>query len=156
MTPQDFTIIIDTREQKPWTFNDHLTCHAKLDTGDYAIKGLEHELCIERKRSVAEIANNITENRFVDVIDRMDKIPLCFLLLEFNLDTVLNYPVGSGIPQRLWSRIRISPQYILKHLLELQMKHNIKVVFCGDAANAEILALAIMNRVYKNSQIPKE
>ena len=92
----------------------------------------------------------------MDVIDRMDKIPLCFLLLEFNLDTVLNYPVGSGIPQRLWSRIRISPQYILKHLLELQMKHNIKVVFCGDATNAEILALAIMNRVYKNSQIPKE
>ena len=50
MTPQDFTIIIDTREQKPWTFTDHLTSHAKLDTGDYAIKGLEHELCIERKK----------------------------------------------------------------------------------------------------------
>ena len=47
-----FNIIVDTREQKPWDFNDNFnTTKAKLDTGDYSIEGLEHILCIERKCS---------------------------------------------------------------------------------------------------------
>jgi hypothetical protein len=149
MLNNDFTIIIDTREQKPWAFENHTTANHKLDTGDYSIQGLENLVTIERKRNVAEIANNITESRFQDVIDRLSKIKYSFILLEFDLQNVLDYPIGSTIPKRLWSKIRITPAFLLKHLLELQLEHNIKVIFCGSSSNAEKMALSILKKIHR-------
>ena len=58
-----FNVIIDTREKIPWDMAsvcssiDNVIIH-KLDTGDYAIEGLEHTLCIERKKSICPIGRN--------------------------------------------------------------------------------------------------
>ena len=82
MNKNDFTIIVDTREQHPWIFKEFTTAKRKLDTGDYSIEGLEDKLCIERKNGIAEIANNMMENRFSDVIDRMSKYPHSYILIE--------------------------------------------------------------------------
>jgi ERCC4-type nuclease len=142
-----YTIIIDTREQQPWTFDNHITANQKLDTGDYSIQGLEHLLAIERKKSVAEIANNISEKRFVDVLERLSKIPYKFILLEFSLDDVYNFPIGSDIPKKLWPKLKISPKYLLKYLTEIQLNYGIHVIYCGDKSNAEKMAESIMKRV---------
>jgi|688.fasta_scaffold306613_3 ERCC4-type nuclease len=156
MINNDFTIIVDTREQKPWEFSEYSTAHQKLDTGDYSIQGFENIVAIERKRNVAEIANNITESRFEDVINRLKQIKYPFILLEFNLQSVLQYPIGSSIPKRLWSKIKISPNYIIKHLIDLQIEHNINVIFCGDSDNAEHMATSILKRIYKIEQNNKD
>lgn len=145
----DYTIIVDTREQKPWDFPEYTIASEKLDTGDYSIKGLEDILCIERKRSVSEIATNITEKRFKDVLERMSKYKFPFILLEFDLDDVLNFPIGSDIPKRLWDKIKIKPPFILKNLTEMSLVYDIYVIFCGSSGNAEIYAQAIMNKVYQ-------
>ena len=52
-------IVIDTREQAPWTFNKGLVVErfgaafptevGTLDTGDYSVRGLEDRVRIERK-----------------------------------------------------------------------------------------------------------
>ena len=147
MKHDDFTIIIDTREQQPWAFEHYAVANHKLDTGDYSIQGLEHLLCIERKKSVSEFANNITESRFKDVVIRMSQLKYSFLLLEFDLEDVLIYPVGSTVPRRMWDKIKISPAFILKHILELQINHNIKVLFCGDSNNAQKMAEHILKKV---------
>jgi ERCC4-type nuclease len=110
---------------------------------------LENIVAIERKRNVAEIANNITESRFEDVINRLKQIKYPFILLEFNLQSVLQYPVGSSIPKRLWNKIKISPNYIMKHLIDLQIEHHINVIFCGDSDNAEQMATSILKRIHK-------
>jgi ERCC4-type nuclease len=149
MINTDFVVIVDTREQKPWSFEHQAKANLKLDTGDYSIQGLESVLAIERKRNVAEFANNITEKRFVDVVDRLSKIKHSYILLEFDLDDVMRYPIGSDIPKRLWDKIRISPAFILKHLIDLQIDHNIKIIFCGNSNNAEKLALSIMRKINK-------
>lgn len=156
MIDTNFTIIIDTREQKPWTFETQASASHKLDTGDYSIEGLENLLAIERKRNVAEVANNITEKRFKDVIERLKNIKHSFILLEFDLEDVMKYPIGSDIPKRLWDKIRISPSFIVKHLLDLQLEHNIKVMFCGNSINAEKIALSIMRRIYKLEKKPND
>lgn len=151
----NFTVIIDTREQQPWSFGNYTTANKKLDTGDYSVEGLEHLLCIERKQSIGEFANNITESRFKDVVERMSKFKYSFLLLEFDLEHVLSYPVGSDVPKRMWDKLRVSPAFILKHLLELQIYHNIKVIFCGNYSNANHIATSIMRKIdyieHKNS-----
>lgn len=149
MINNEFTIIVDTREQKPWSFSTQATANHKLDTGDYSIQGYENLLAIERKRNVAEFANNITEKRFVDVVDRLSKIKHSYILFEFDMEDVMRYPIGSDIPKRLWDKIRISPAFIMKHIIDLQIDHNIKIMFCGDSDNAEKVALSIMRKVYK-------
>jgi ERCC4-type nuclease len=151
----NFKIIVDTREQQPWEFNKMEKTVAKLDTGDYSLQGLEEFFCIERKGSVSEFANNITEKRFKDVVERLSKVQHAFLLFEFNLEDILRYPVGSTVPKRMWSKLRISPKFILKHLNELQLLHNVKILFCGDAANAEKMALALMRKMYELYGQPK-
>lgn len=145
----DFTIIVDTREQKPWIFDDYQTTHAKLDTGDYSISGMEHLVAIERKRNVSEFANNITEKRFKDVLERLDKIPHSFILFEFDMNDIMMFPVGSDIPKKLWPKIRISPTYIIKNIVEIELLYNISFVFCGNAANAQTIASSIMKYVHR-------
>lgn len=147
MINDEFIIIIDTREQQPWNFPHHATANKKLDTGDYSIEGLENLLAIERKKSVSEFANNITESRFKDVVSRLSAMKYSFLLLEFDLEDILIYPVGSSVPKKMWDKIKISPSFIMKHILELQIYHNIKVIFCGDSDNAEKMADYILKKV---------
>ena len=144
----DFNVIIDTREQHPWEFETIEKTIAKLDTGDYSLKGFENLFCIERKASVSEFANNITEKRYVDVVERLSNIKYSFLLLEFDLYDLLRYPEGSNVPQRIRDKIRITPKFLLKKINELQIIHNIKVIFCGDPISAEIMALSIMRKIY--------
>lgn len=149
MTRDPFTVIIDTREQMPWEFGFHSTSKQKLDTGDYSIAGFESIFTIERKRSVSEIANNITESRFKDVLQRMGQIPHSFMLMEFDLEEIYQFPVGSDIPKKMWDKLRISGNYIMKYLVEAQLNYNIHILFCGDAENAERTAVSIMKRIYE-------
>lgn len=145
----EFTIIVDTREQHPWSFDDHLVANKKLDTGDYSIEGMENLLCIERKNGIAEIANNMTESRFVDVIERMKSYKHSYILIECDYDQMMHYPIGSDVPKRLWKQIKISPAFIMKFLTELSVYHGIHVIFCGNPSWAEKTALSIMKRVHK-------
>lgn len=144
----DFTIIVDTREQQPWSFDHYTVANRKLDTGDYSIEGLEEVFCIERKKSVSEIANNIVESRFKDVITRLAQYKYSFLLLEFDIEDVLQYPIGSTLPRRLWNKVRIKPAFIMKNVLDWQLKHDIKVIFCGNSSNAEQVAEYIFKKIY--------
>jgi len=143
-----FDIIVDTREQKPWDFNNNFNItKAKLDTGDYSIAGLENLLCIERKSSVNEVSNNITEKRFKDVLDRMAGYPHAHILFEFDLYDILQFPRNSGIPQKLWKKLRITPLYLLKYITEINTIYGIHTHFCGNRESAMALAISIMKRV---------
>ena len=148
MNNPDFTIIIDTREQQPWSFDHYSKANIKLDAGDYSIQGLQHLLGIERKKSVNEIANNITEPRFKDAIARLAELKYSFLLLEFDIENILNYPIGSNLPKRLWDKVKISPSFLMKHVLDWQLVHNINVIFCGDSSSAERTAEMILKKIY--------
>lgn len=155
MNINDFTIIIDTREQTPWEFENYAVAHQKLDTGDYSIQGLETLFAIERKKSVGEIANNITEPRFKDCLDRLKDFKHKFILCEFTLNNVLDYPVGSAVPKKLWHTLKITSKYILKYLTEITMKYDIHVIYCGSRDGAEEMAISIMKRMvemYGNKQ----
>ena len=114
----DLKIIVDTREQQPWSFDFNEIAVAKLDTGDYSVAVLEEVLCIERKKSVSEIANNIVEKRYKDWTKRMSKYKYKFLMLEFDLDDVYRYPRIPDVPKKLWEKIKVSPKFIIKCLIE--------------------------------------
>lgn len=158
MTPNtynNFTIIVDTREQQPWSFDHYAKAHRKLDTGDYSIEGLENIITIERKKSSSEFATNIIESRFKDVIMRLSQFKYSFLLLEFNLEDLLIYPIGSTVPKKMWDKVKVTPAFLIKNILELQLNHNIKVIFCGNASNAEKIAEFIFKKIHYIEMVKK-
>jgi hypothetical protein len=86
----------------------------------------------------------------------MSKFKYAFLLLEFDLAQVLSYPIGSTLPRRLWDKVKISPAFIVKHILELQLNHNIKVLFCGSSSDAEKMAEYILKKVHYIEKVKQQ
>ena len=68
----------------------------------YVPRGVKHIkediLSIERKGSISEFARNITEKRFERELERMVDYKYRYVILEFNLRDIMDYPNGSGIP----------------------------------------------------------
>lgn len=152
-----YTVIKDTREQDGYTFEKfngrYASCNGmvvrKLDTGDYSLVGLEDKVCIERKGRVSELAINLGKDkyRFMREIERMKEFPFRFLILEFSLEDVMDFPERSDIPEEKWDSIKVTNKYMLKMLIEFQMYDDIHVIFCGNKKNAKLVVNSILKRV---------
>lgn len=149
---EKFTIIQDTREQTPFNFRPSTYVEGvkllKLDTGDYTILGLEQTFVLERKKSVSEVATNVTDPRFLRELDRLAHFPLPFLICEFNLEDVLMYPVGSGIPKSRWRYLKTTGAFILNRLTAYQFDYGLRVMFAG--SHGQTQALEIMKKVWRD------
>lgn len=146
-----YTVIRDTREHrdKGWTFAGSTRCvgteTTKLDTGDYSLKGMEELFCIERKGSVSEFARNVTENRFEKELKRLESFKYPFIILEFEMSDIIDYPKNSGIPYNKRNQLRFRGPFILKRLIELQMQYKTKILICGSRGRE--VASSIFKRV---------
>lgn len=156
-----YTVIRDTREQEGWWFPENGECEGtvekKLDTGDYSIIGLENKFVIERKRNTSEFSQNINEDRFYRELDRLESFEFPYLLLEFTLDDIFRFPVNSGIPKFKWSKLRLTPQYILKRLLEIEIQYKTRIIFAGDRGMemAELLFKYVSRHYGKEKSVGK-
>lgn len=111
-------IIQDSREQTPWHLPNLKV--GKLDTGDYAIEGLEGFACIERKGAVSEFATNLSEERFRRELERMSKIAHPVVALEFKMSDLTTWPDRSGLPQKQLDLIRARGPYLESKLAKYQ------------------------------------
>tara|TARA_Y100000590_G_scaffold423744_1_gene529930 strand:- start:375 stop:878 length:504 start_codon:yes stop_codon:yes gene_type:complete len=149
----DFTVIKDTREQEGYYFSKYNKCagmiERKLDTGDYSLEGMEDKICIERKGCVEELAMNLGQKKhaFMNEIERMEQFPHKFLILEFTLEDLVDFPENTRIPERQKSKIKITGKYMMKCLMEFQLHNNIHIIFCGDKHNAFLTVSSILKRV---------
>jgi ERCC4-type nuclease len=151
-----FTVIRDTREKtgKGWFFSESAVCNGTqeetLHTGDYTIRGMANILCIERKGSVSEIAQNLWESRFYSELSRMINYKYKFIICEFDVEDLLKYPNISGIPARVKRQVKVRGALLLKKLIEIQLKYNVHILFCGKSSGKSV-ALSIMKRVYEQT-----
>jgi ERCC4-type nuclease len=151
-----FWVIRDTREKVGfWDYPEDDRCYGtkshKLNTGDYSVEGFENLLCIERKKTVSELVNNISEKRFKDVLQRMSTYKYKFIVLEFDLTDIARFPVGSGIPKSKWGYVSyIKPAFLLRYISELCINYGIQVIFASDKNNAEKMTYSIIKRVIDN------
>jgi len=148
--PRSFRVIIDTKEKYPWALTSSYilgTEFRHLDTGDYTVEGFEDKLCIERKRTVNEIAQNLHEKRFGAQLERMAEFPHKYILIESSIQKVIEYPFLEDLPPKILKKIRVRGRYILKCLNRIQVKYNIHIVYCGNTDNAIWVATNIMREV---------
>ena len=149
----DFTVIKDTREQEGYYFSKYNKCagmvERKLDTGDYSLEGMEDKICIERKGCVEELAMNLGQKKhaFMNEIGRMEEFPHKFIILEFTLEDLVDFPENTRIPEKQKSKIKITGKYMMKCLMEFQLHNNIHIIFCGDKHNAFLTVSSILKRV---------
>jgi DNA excision repair protein ERCC-4 len=153
MNEKTFEVIRDTREQDGWTFSrskviDNII-DQKLDTGDYTIVGLEDKICIERKATTSEVSANICEKRFFAELVRMQTFEFRFLVCEFDFQDILTFPKNSGIPSHRHKYVKISPQFIMKNMSEIQIKYGVNVIYAGSKQAAEILVDNLLRRLYE-------
>ena len=140
---KQLTVICDSRE----VVNGHVTGYLdskkiphitrKLDTADYsAMIGdmtLEHDVVIEKKNSIDEIAGNFTvdRQRFEDEFTRAKAEGLKVFLLIENCtwsDIFLhNY------------RSKLTPKSLIASLLSWQVRFNITIIFCKPSETGQII-----------------
>ena len=149
----EYTVIKDTREQDGYNFSKFALCKGmmikKLDTGDYTIKGFEDKICVERKACVAEVAQNLGQKKyaFFNEIERMKEYDHRYIVMEFTLEELLEFPKGAHISQANKKQIRITGKYILRMLMEFQLYDNVHVIFAGNKKNAFLFISSLFKRI---------
>lgn len=141
----NFTIIIDTREQKPFLFRGVDTEIKKLDTGDYSVSGLEDRICVERK-TINDFVGTVTRgwSRFERELERMSKMESTCIVVEGSLE---------DITCQRYHAPRVSPPSIWGSALKITVKYNVPVFFCGSRRAAERWALGWLRM--QNEKIQK-
>ena len=137
-------IITDTRENCGYLFKNKEAeakiVMKKLDVGDYSLEGYENEIVIERKR-INELFGNFAgdRERFMREVERMEKIPYKFLLIEGSFRDLVEMKKLPG---------KVSIKLVVATLISLMIKHNIKVVFAGSPKLAEQLVYRILIKFF--------
>jgi len=148
-----FTVIIDTKEQKPLEFkNAEATVlegieRKKLDTGDYSIKGLEDIVCIERKATVAEIAKNVTQDRFDRELKRMLEYKYRFLICEFSWSDVARYPNNLNLSAEAKKARRVKGPFVRSKICDYALDYNIQVLCCSSRNLTDITVWELLKKI---------
>lgn len=149
-------IIADTREQKPYDYPETDvfagTKVEKVSVGDYSIEGLTHKIFIDRKLSTAELAKNIVEKRFYRLLDKARLYTYRFLILEFDLEDVYNFPLNSNMP--LWQRkkCRISPAFLESAITKIAVDYGINIIFAGTHERGEKICYSLLKTIYRTEK----
>ena len=147
MTKQPFTIIIDTREQRPYTFQNirpepRQTITQGLLTGDYSIVGLEDRVCIERK-SLTDLFSSVGTGRarFEREMTRMSKMDYSALVIESRLSNIFTNPPD---------RSKMNPKAVFRTLISWSIKYNVHVWPVWNRDAGEKITYLLLKNFYEN------
>lgn len=153
-----FTVITDTREQAPWTFQQIVIAKqqwviprrtATLATGDYSIEGYERQLTIERK-SAQDLVGSVTAGnaRFRREHERMLELVeaggFACVIVEGCLAAICD-----ELDKDRESGRKVSSETILGVVASWPARYRVPWVFAGDRRRAEQLAFRVMVKWWK-------
>ena len=118
------TIIIDTREQEPYSFDPRLAAAVRraLPAGDYSVEGLEERVAVERK-SLDDFVSTVihARRRFRDELRKLAGYRAACVVVE------------AGVADVLLQRYRgeAHPNAVLGNTLSIIFDFHVPVFFCG-------------------------
>ncbi len=141
----DLQIVIDTREQRPYSFKQYsCNCIRKtLKTGDYSLHGLEDQIVIERK-STADLYGSLStgRKRFEDEFKRLQFINYPVLMIESSLLNLLNPFTFS----------KMKPAAVLASIISWSQKYGVFIYFGCNRETSELLTYKILSMYQMNKQ----
>ena len=126
LRPEDVTIVVDSREQRPVDLSPIRSCVKALDTGDYSVLGLEHKIACERK-SLSDLVMCVGRER---------------ARFERELQRLMAYETKAIVVAADWAHIELKqyrgllePSHILGSLMGW-VAQGVPIVMAGDAQRA--------------------
>jgi ERCC4-type nuclease len=117
------TIIVDSREQRPWKFENLPTQTGTLDTGDYSISGLDHLVAVERKSLPDLLACcGRDRDRFKRELQRLRAYRFRLLVVETDADE---------IERGAW-RSQLRPEHVLGSLAAWTAQYRLPIWLGGN------------------------
>jgi ERCC4-type nuclease len=128
-------VIIDTREQLPYTFPDSwgVLCKA-LNSGDYSLLGHEDRFAIERK-SHQDFMGCWHTDRFKRELDRLAAFKKAFLLIESTVLRLRNDP-----------HRKANPDAVCGFLQSVPLKYGVHVLLVEDRGTANRWAIGLIDK----------
>ena len=148
------TIVIDTREKRPWAFPEWAkTRIGTLATGDYALEG-DESFAIERK-SLDDFLGTVFGQwaRFQRELQRMDGWVAKVIVVEANLAQFCFREQAGCVVAPEHSHSKISPKAVLARLAELTFM-GVTVIFGGTADMSAAVAYSLLCQ--RNAMLEKE
>ena len=121
-------IVIDTREQLPYTFDGMQTVRLKLDAGDYSLLGHQSHVAVERK-SKADAYGCVGggRKRFERALARLAEVSRPAIVIECSL---MDFTVPPP-------RTRINAAQAVGSYIKWACIYRIPIFWCDDRAQSE-------------------
>ena len=145
---KNFTIIVDTREQSPYSFQGVSpipdTIVRGLSTGDYSLDGYEDRVTVERK-SLSDLYGSVGtgRDRFEREMGRMAQLEFSAVVVEAEWSTIILSPP---------SRSRLKPVSVLATIIAWMQRYDVHWLTCPNRVFAEKLTHRILDRWYRDEQ----
>lgn len=151
-----YLVIRDSAEQaRFWDFEEDERCKGtiiqKLPTGDYTLEGYEKVFTIERKGSILEFATNVVEERFTRELERFRSFPHSFILLEFRIDALIDFPNGIKLPLGIVQKFRTNGKFLLRRTTEILLQYPTQILFVDNRGKQ--VANSIFKRIVDNYKV---
>jgi len=118
MPAEPLQILIDTREQQPWTFAAEVARGEAevstkcLKTGDYALRGMTEMVAVERK-SVADLWGCCGKGRrrFRAQMERLAALRWPLLIVEGTVADIAGHPVRGGYRRKMTASVVVNTMH---------------------------------------------
>lgn len=134
-----FTIIVDTREQKPYEFETYpvTTIRNGLITGDYSIEGYEDRIAVERK-SKSDLFQSLGSGRkrFEREFERLAEFEYAALVIEDTWEGLRTPP----------ERTLMNYKSVMNSLVSWGIKYKVQVFPVGSRRLAECMIYRIFEK----------
>lgn len=149
----EFTILVDTREQAPFLFEDIVDQatgnpiyvyqqQAGLRSGDYSILGMENQIAIERK-SQSDFLGSITQGRerFQREIERLNEMEHASVVIEADWRGLLIEKAGYS---------RLNPMVISRTITSWSIRYpRVHWWTCMNKRHAELMTFRLLDRFWE-------
>jgi ERCC4-type nuclease len=140
------TILIDNREQLPYSFQGYPveTKKAHLKTGDYSLEGHSEKITVERK-SKADLYMSLgrERDRFEAEFQRLREFDYAALVIESSLSGLLIPPFKS----------RMNPKSIIQSLISWSIRYEVYVFFSDNRHYSECLIYSLFEKYLYNLEL---
>ena len=134
-------IVVDTREQEPYTFSPEVqTVRRALPAGDYTVRGLEAVVAVERK-TLDDLVSTVirSRERFHRELIRLQSYTASCVVVEANLEDLL----------RGEYRGAAHPSSVLGAVISIIVDLRIPVFFCSNRQAARLFAERYLLRCHR-------
>ncbi|WP_437611167.1 ERCC4 domain-containing protein [Sorangium sp. So ce834] len=141
------TIVVDTREQRPWTFGGAFRLErVALPAGDYSIAGFESVVAIERKTLDDYVQSLILHRqRFKRECERLRSYALKAIVVEADAGDVFAHAYRSDA----------APNAVIATGLAFLRDYGVATIWAGNREHAEHMAETILLRFHRKQHEAK-